>query len=147
MYWVGQKVRSGFSVTSYGKTHTNFLANPIPQCYMIRAGGIHGCRTVDTEGWLYSYTWVFHCPEGSVPLTPALFRGQLYIHSLLPPSCPHRGTHSLQKENSQPGSSSPLPKPSSPVPITLPLQQAVCWRAEFTDHTLQRVLVRSTTGG
>lgn len=28
-YWVGQKVRSGFSVTSYGKTRTNFLVNPI----------------------------------------------------------------------------------------------------------------------
>ena len=27
-YWVGQKVRSGFSVTSYGKTRTNILANP-----------------------------------------------------------------------------------------------------------------------
>ena len=29
MYWVGQKVRSDFSVLSYGKTPRNFLANPI----------------------------------------------------------------------------------------------------------------------
>ena len=28
-YWVGQKVHSGFSITSYGKTQINFLANPI----------------------------------------------------------------------------------------------------------------------
>ena len=28
-YWVGPKVHSGFPVTSYGKTRTNFLANPI----------------------------------------------------------------------------------------------------------------------
>ena len=28
-YWVGQKVHSGFSVKGYGKTQTNFLANPI----------------------------------------------------------------------------------------------------------------------
>ena len=28
-YRVGQKVHSGFSVTSYGKTRTNFLINPI----------------------------------------------------------------------------------------------------------------------
>ena len=28
-YWVGQKVHLGFSVTSYGKTRTNFLANPV----------------------------------------------------------------------------------------------------------------------
>ena len=27
--WVGQKVRSGFSISSYGKTGMNFLANPI----------------------------------------------------------------------------------------------------------------------
>ena len=27
-YWVGQKVYSGFSMTSYGKTQTNALANP-----------------------------------------------------------------------------------------------------------------------
>ena len=29
IYWVGPKVRSGYSVTSYGKTQTNFWANPI----------------------------------------------------------------------------------------------------------------------
>ena len=29
MYWVGQKVHSGFSVRCYGKTQTNFLANLI----------------------------------------------------------------------------------------------------------------------
>lgn len=28
-YWAGQKVTLGFSVTSYGKTQMNFLANPI----------------------------------------------------------------------------------------------------------------------
>ena len=28
-YWVGQKVHLGFLVTFYGKTQTNFLANPI----------------------------------------------------------------------------------------------------------------------
>ena len=28
-YWVGQNVRLGFSVTSYGKTRRNFLVNPI----------------------------------------------------------------------------------------------------------------------
>ena len=28
-YWVGQKVRSGLSVRSYGKTQTKFLADPI----------------------------------------------------------------------------------------------------------------------
>ena len=28
-YWVGQKVPLGFSITSYGKTRRNFLANPI----------------------------------------------------------------------------------------------------------------------
>lgn len=28
-YWVGQKVRSGFFVRSYGKTQMNVLANPI----------------------------------------------------------------------------------------------------------------------
>ena len=28
-YWVGQKVRSSFSITSYGKTRTNSLANPV----------------------------------------------------------------------------------------------------------------------
>ena len=29
MYWVGQKVCSGFSVLAYGKTKKNFLANPV----------------------------------------------------------------------------------------------------------------------
>ena len=29
IYWVGQKVSSGFSIASYGKTQANFLANPI----------------------------------------------------------------------------------------------------------------------
>ena len=29
IYWVGQKGHSGFSVTSYGKTQMNFLANPV----------------------------------------------------------------------------------------------------------------------
>ena len=29
IYWVGQKVHPGFSVTSHGKTQTNFLANPM----------------------------------------------------------------------------------------------------------------------
>ena len=28
-YWVGQKVHLDFSVPSYGKIRTNFLANPI----------------------------------------------------------------------------------------------------------------------
>ena len=28
-YWAGQKVHLGFSVTSYGQTQENFLANPI----------------------------------------------------------------------------------------------------------------------
>ena len=28
-YWVGQKVHSGFSVTSYGKIQMDFLANPV----------------------------------------------------------------------------------------------------------------------
>jgi len=28
-YWVGEKVCSGFSVTSHGKTHTKFLGRPI----------------------------------------------------------------------------------------------------------------------
>ena len=27
--WIGHKVHLGFSVTPYGKTQTNFLANPI----------------------------------------------------------------------------------------------------------------------
>ena len=31
-YWVGQKVHSGFSIRCYGKTPTNFLANPIYGC-------------------------------------------------------------------------------------------------------------------
>ena len=31
-YWVGQKVASGFSITSYGKPRTNFLANTIYTC-------------------------------------------------------------------------------------------------------------------
>ena len=31
-YWAGQKVRSGSSVTSYRKTWTNFLANPV-ECH------------------------------------------------------------------------------------------------------------------
>ena len=30
MYWVGQKVCSGFPVRCCGKIRTNFLANPIP---------------------------------------------------------------------------------------------------------------------
>ena len=29
-HWVGQKVRLGLSVTSYGKFRTNLLANPAP---------------------------------------------------------------------------------------------------------------------
>ena len=29
IYWVGQKVHLGFAITSYGKSWTNFLANPI----------------------------------------------------------------------------------------------------------------------
>ena len=29
LYWVGQKVCLDFSITSYGKTQMNFLANPI----------------------------------------------------------------------------------------------------------------------
>ena len=28
IHWVGQKVRSAFSIASYGKTKTKFLANP-----------------------------------------------------------------------------------------------------------------------
>ena len=29
MYWLGQKVHSGFSISAHKKTQTNFLANPI----------------------------------------------------------------------------------------------------------------------
>ena len=38
-YWTGQKVHSDFSTTSYWKTQTNFLANPI-LCKTYRGIGI-----------------------------------------------------------------------------------------------------------
>ena len=33
LYWVGQNIRSGFSVTSYGQTRTKVLANPVCMCH------------------------------------------------------------------------------------------------------------------
>ena len=42
-YWVGQEVHLGFSVTSYGKTRTNFLANPVHLgCYKLPRFGSVG---------------------------------------------------------------------------------------------------------
>ena len=38
MYWVGQNVHSDLSITSYRKTQTNFLANPIHQ-YLVKSFG------------------------------------------------------------------------------------------------------------
>ena len=35
IYWVGQKVPPGFSVTSYRKTWANILANPIIGCEVV----------------------------------------------------------------------------------------------------------------
>ena len=42
--WVGQKVRSGFSITSYRKTQTNILANPIFEELV----GYRGFRTIES---------------------------------------------------------------------------------------------------
>ena len=51
LYWVGQKVRSGFSVRSYGKTQTNFLANPI-----YNYGELYICNYIyNYEEYLYTY--------------------------------------------------------------------------------------------
>lgn len=36
LYWLGQKVHSGFSVRCNGKIQTNFLANPIFYSYVLK---------------------------------------------------------------------------------------------------------------
>ena len=59
MYWVGQEFCSGFSLTPYGKTQTNFFANPV--CYIcisiqLRTTAI--CCTLYSQGSFYSRKFV-----------------------------------------------------------------------------------------
>ena len=50
-YWTGQEVHSGFSVTSYGNTRTNFLAHPVPLgCYKLPRFGSVGTNS-EPLGW------------------------------------------------------------------------------------------------
>ena len=38
VHWIGQNVCLGFSVRGYGKTWTNFLANPVEGCQLTKPG-------------------------------------------------------------------------------------------------------------
>ena len=50
IYWIGQKVRLGFSISSYRKTQMNFLANPTH---------IHIDMCVCTQAFIYLYIIIF----------------------------------------------------------------------------------------
>ena len=66
MYWVGQKVCSGFSVLAYGKTKKNFLANPVisnsistrpPNSKGVEASSL---QTQESSPWCVSKQWERH---------------------------------------------------------------------------------------
>ena len=44
LYWVGQKIHSNFSITCYGKTLMNFLANPVPPLHQLQLLAQWGCN-------------------------------------------------------------------------------------------------------
>ena len=65
IYWVGQKVHSGFSVTSHGKTQMNFLANPM-LLYGEEKGYVNGEAEenrleVQIQNW--PIVWIHSCPN------------------------------------------------------------------------------------
>ena len=67
MHRVGQKFRSGFSVTSYGKTLMNFLANPISCCSPASSSftgsevtvtcAVQDISNIPRVFWVYLWTW------------------------------------------------------------------------------------------
>ena len=63
MYWVAQKVRSGFSVTAYRKTQTNRWANPILHSFLnslfIYTFIPSSCSEVPWGQGLQRVIWVF----------------------------------------------------------------------------------------
>ena len=56
MYWTGQKVYLGFSVRWYGKTRTNFLANPVEGCQPTKSGTEDDAK-MDKAGFFQILCW------------------------------------------------------------------------------------------
>ena len=94
-----QRSLVGYSPWGSQEIGHDLATKPLPQCYMIHAGWVCGCRALNREGQLWSYIQIFN-GEGLGPAKSTEFKGTHKKPSFSLPLAKNRhGKHGTHAQN------------------------------------------------